>query len=1388
MYKTGDLVRYAHDGNLEFLGRKDTQVKINGQRVELGDIEQHLRAGGLKHVAVGIVRRSGDKDALAAFFSTADDAHAVDHVAEAFQPLESEDKQRLASLVARLEGELPAYMIPSLFFPLLFLPLTTSGKADRRSMLQHVTNLPRDQLRQHALDSGAKRASETPVQKELHALWAQVLRLDPETIGLDDSFFRLGGDSIAAMRLVGAAQDQGMRLTVAAIFENPRLESMAEAAATMTHEGEDNSQVPPFSMLPFMDPEDIKKQVAERCGVEPSLVRDAYPATALQEGVMSLSLKQHGTYIARNVFRLPPHIDIDKLKAAWEKTHQEHDILCTRIVMLPGLTAQAVITENIVWQTGNDLDRYLDQCKDAFMDYNMPLARYAIIDDGEDNIYMVWTLHHAIYDGWSARLVLEAVQAAYLGAEEPATVPFSRFMRYVTESDADASAEFWRQHTAGAEHASFPRRSPADGGAKKEEDWNRIRQTLPLPQGASAAHDVTVNTLLRAAWALTLARHADADDVVFGVTVSGRNAPLNNIERVMGPTFATVPLHLHVDLGQDLGDFIQGIQQQSIDAIPHEQLGLQRIRELGPDARNACSFQTLLVVQAASEQNRAQNQLGLEVVNVPATDEGFRSYPIAMECFLHDDKIVVDSHFDANIVATPLMQKVATHFRHAFEHLLAPSKPTEGRALRSVEMAGPEDEELIQRLNGARLPTQVDDCLHKMVERQVVARPDAEALCAWDLQLTYAQLDKAAADLAHHIVNLGAGTFIPVCFEKSGWAIVSMIAVMKAGAGFVPLDPTHPIERRVEITEEVGAKVILVSPDAASAFEGLVGDAKVVVVSPSFTESLAAKPPAQVQVATPVQPTDVAYAYFTSGSTGKPKGVVMEHRSICSGLAAQAPAVRITSSTRALNFSAFVFDACLLEIFGTLTQGGCLVVPSDSIRMNGLAQFMNDTKTNFAIFTPTFATTMRPEDVPDLRVLVLGGEAVRKENLDTWLPAVEVVNAYGPTESCIAVVFHSFTAPDQATIIGRAEGAVAWIADADDYNRLAPVGCAGELLIQGPSLAREYLNDKAKTDGAFVEPAWLKDNRSKLSPRVYRTGDLVRYTAEGTIEYMGRRDAQIKLRGQRLEPGEIEYQVKRSLGGDGVQVSVNLLKGATAASASNLAAFICFDHSGATASGDDGLLLPMDEAVVEKVQELGRNLAKVLPEYMVPTMFFPVRQMPMATSGKTDARRLKNAALALTHEQLKQYLLSTVGDGAKRPPQTAMEIKLQRLWAATIGIPEEEIGLDDSFLQVGGDSVSAIRLVTNARAEDVHSLTVATIFSSPRLEDMARECEALQTSEEEEEEAAAAAAAERKRPFACFPTTSPQNASRRLWPSSAASRLRLLRSRTLIRPLPCRRA
>ncbi|KAH7042794.1 non-ribosomal peptide synthetase [Macrophomina phaseolina] len=669
-------------------------------------------------------------------------------------------------------------------------------------------------------------------------------------------------------------------------------------------------------------------------------------------------------------------------------------------------------------------------------------------------------------------------------------------------------------------------------------------------------------------------------------------------------------------------------------------------------------------------------------------------------------------------------------------------------------MAGPEDEELIEQLNGARLPAQVDSCLHEMVERQTVQRPDAEALCAWDLQLSYAQLDKAAADLARHIVNLGAGvpgTFIPVCFEKSGWAIVSMIAVMKAGAGFVPLDPTHPIERRVEIIEEVGAKVILASPDAAPAFDGLVGDAKVVVVSPSLMELLAAEPRAQIQAVTPVQPTDVAYAYFTSGSTGKPKGVVMEHRSICSGLAAQAPAVRITSSTRALNFSAFVFDACLLEIFGTLTQGGCLVVPSDSIRMNGLAQFMNDTETNFAIFTPTFATTMRPEDVPGLRVLVLGGEAVRKENLDTWLPAVEVINAYGPTESCIAVVFHSFTAPDQATIIGRAEGAVAWIADPDDYNRLAPVGCAGELLIQGPSLAREYLNDKAKTDGAFVEPAWLKKNRSKLPPRVYRTGDLVRYTAEGTIEYMGRRDSQIKLRGQRLEPGEIEYQVKRSLGGDNVQVSVNLLKGATAASAANLAAFICFDPSAATTSGDDGLLLPMDEAAVEKIQELVRTLAKVLPEYMVPTMFFPVRQMPMATSGKTDARRLKRAALALTHEQLKQYLLSSVGDGAKRPPQTGMEIKLQGLWAATIGIPLEEIGLDDSFLQVGGDSVSAIRLVTNARAEGVHSLTVATIFSSPRLEDMARECEALQASEEEEEEAIAAQAAERKRPFGLLP-------------------------------------
>ncbi|KAK3328127.1 hypothetical protein B0T19DRAFT_461502 [Cercophora scortea] len=1315
VYRTGDLVRYVADGNLEYMGRKDTQIKLHSQRIELGDIEQHVRSAlpDIPHIGVEVIS-SDTTDSLAVFFCLGDNVRTVEgnFPSSLLLQLGAPEMRRFTYLVATLENTLPTYMIPSVFLPLSFVPVTTSGKMNRKLLRQLGSSLSSDQIRGYLLDNGDghKRAPETSMEIRLHGLWATVLHIPPESIGLESNFLRLGGDSIAAMKLVSAAQDQGIALTVAIIFEHPHLAEMATAATALVanaHGFEVDSTLVPFGLLDeSMSLEDVKEQVAEQCHVTTDQIRDVYPLTTLQEGVFGLSLRTKGTYVARNVFRLPSSTDVDRLKRAWETTCQLHDILATRIVLLNGEAFQALVSSPVAWQDSSNLHGYITHCKNTPMSYGMPLARYAIVhESGSDDRYMVWTVHHTIYDGWSARLVLETLQATYRGLETPQLVPFSRFIHYLRNtSDPQASADFWREQAQGADLTPFPRRL-VTAVEDLPPHWSRIRQSLSMNRG-TANQDITTNNLLRAAWALTLAAHSNSQDVVFGVTVSGRNAAMRNIERVAGPTFASLPVHLTVDGGANLATFLRHVQKLSIDTIPHQDFGLRKIRELGPQGSNLCAFQTLLVIQTTNEEYHDGEGSILQVTQVPDVDEVFSSYPITLECFMHPDSIEINCHHDASVIPTPMVEIVVTHFRRAFERLF--SQNSDSQLVGSVISAFDEDEQAIREWNTEALAP-VDTCLHTMVERQAVVRPNYRAIHSWDLSLTYDELQEAADILAEHLINAGVqiGDLVPVCFEKSAWAIVSMLAIMKAGAGFVPLDPAHPIERRQQIIEETAAKTVLVSPTTETTFRDMQSSitAIIIVVSPTFVQSLRrlrSGRPAGVHPPS-VRPDHIAYVYYTSGSTGRPKGVVVDHRAICTSISAQAEAFGITAETRSISFASFVFDAAILEIFGALTQGGCVNVPSDTVRLNGLSQFMCETKTNFAFFTPMFITTLSPDDVPDLQVLVLGGESVRKESLKVWLPRVTVYEAYGPTETTVISTVHHLTSPDEAPIIGKGIGCRTWIAKSEDYNSLVPVGCVGELLIQGPVLARGYLNDQENSDAAFVTPSWLLSGKfntadERLSNRVYRTGDLVRYSSSGSLEYVGRRDEQIKIRGQRLEPGEIEYQITKALGGN-TQAAITLITDPNGSGAANLAAFIKFDGTlpepDSIGHEQEVLLLPVSDQAKQRFQELIRGLSRTLPEYMVPTLFFPVRVIPLSTSGKIDTRRLQQMALALSQDDLAQYSISA--SATKRPPRNEMESTLQALWSTTLRIPTDLIGADDDFYLLGGDSIRIITLAKRIR-------------------------------------------------------------------------------------------
>ncbi|KAK1912718.1 hypothetical protein P3342_004654 [Pyrenophora teres f. teres] len=589
------------------------------------------------------------------------------------------------------------------------------------------------------------------------------------------------------------------------------------------------------------------------------------------------------------------------------------------------------------------------------------------------------------------------------------------------------------------------------------------------------------------------------------------------------------------------------------------------------------------------------------------------------------------------------------------------------------------------------VPEKTEWCIHGLFAEQAKARPNTPAIYAWDGEMTYGELDVLSTKLASHLVQLGVKPedIVSLCFEKSMWTVVAMLAVLKAGGAFVPLDPDHPVSRHEEIFRQTGTKVLLTSAQYSAGWTSSSYYA-VTVSGASLTQL-----PVAVDAPSPlVKPENAAYIVFTSGSTGVPKGVVLEHTAVATSCLVHGQEFGITGLSRVLQFASYTFDACIAEIITTLLCGGCICVPSDSDRRNSLAKAISTMDVNWAFLTPSVVRLLDPGLVPSLKILAIGGEQSSSADWNRWPGSVQKIHVYGPTECCIFCTGYTSKQGFEPSTIGTSVASVSWVVDPENHERLAPLGSMGELLVEGPILARGYLNDVNKTEAAFInDPAWLLEGyRGHVGRRgrLYKTGDLVRYDVDGNLVYLGRKDSQVKVRGQRVELGEIEHHKNHAM----LAVFVQLGKGTHNA------------HLEEKAGGDN------ITAQVVFLTGTEEELAKRLPKHMVPTVFFALLHFPMTTSGKTDRKRLREIGASFTAQQLAET--QTSSQGPKRQPSTEAEQTMQQLWARVLGIDADIIGLDDSFFRLGGDSIAAMKLVGSARRTGL-PLSVADIFRYPKL-------------------------------------------------------------------------
>ena len=1300
LYRTGDMVRYEENGNLTFMGRKDAQVKIHGQRIELGEVEhcvhEHFTA---RQVVVEVIRpKDSANPELAAFIdfgneepsNTEHSAEAGTHAVVNVLPADP----RVEGLMAK---QLPNYMIPTVYFSAGTLPMTTTGKTDRKRVREIGGSFSLRQIAELRNPQGTKRQPTTQAEQQLQEIWATVLQLHPTSeVGLDDSFFQLGGDSIAAMKVVKEAHHNGIDLAMADIFSYPRLKDLAHNALRAI-------TGPPSNILPFsllgdgVDTTALLNNVTRQYGIEESVVEDAYPCTALQEGLFSMSLKQPGAFVMQAVLELAPGIDVELFRKAWRDVSRSMDILRTRIVHSSEIgLIQLVLDKDVHWhETTQALDDYLSGDRGLIMEMGEPLARYTLVQ----NKWFVWTLHHALYDGQSLPIITDAVNRTYGGTVLAQQPQFNEFIQYATSKEDAETTKYWRETLADCNSSPFPA-LPASV-ERPVADRMETRQISHLSKQSS---DILTSTVLRATWALVVGNLTGSTDVVFGDTISGRNAPVPRIADITGPTIATVPVCVPLQMDQKATDFLATVQQRATEMIPFEQTGLHQISKTCSGAWQACKFQTLLVVQPLVQQDVGPNVLGRWQDS--NQNQWFNTYALLVEVQLGVENVTIHASFDSRVIDAWTVRKLLQRFESVMDQLESVGSE---KTLSKINFVTPEDLDDIWQWNGA-VPDPFNHCVHEIVSRQARLQPMAPAVCAWDGELSYNELDELSTDLATYISSfIQPEALVPLCFEKSLWATVAMLGVLKAGAGFVLLEPSLPEQRLKSIVEQIQGSLIVSSTTNRSLSSRLIRN--VVTIDRDFFAGRVNGPVASTGLPRS-NPASVMYVVFTSGSTGTPKGVVVTHRNLASALRHQAQLLGLSSTSRLYDFSSYSFDASIMNTYNTLAAGGCLCVPSEADRRSRLQESLVSMRATSVLLTPSVAQSLAldPSQMPDLTTIIFGGEAVRARDIEPWWGKVKVVQAYGPSECTpTSTINCSESTIAEATRIGKGAGTVTWVVDPADYTLLPP-GCTGELLVEGPLIGRGYLNEPDKTAAAFIiDPPWLIEGAPGYPGRhgrLYKTGDLVCYNEDGSLSYVGRKDTQIKIHGQRVELGEVEYRVHGVMP-EANQVIAEMITPTGQNAIPVLAVFVRLGDERKTETGKRMARVIMITAGAR--DELDRKL----PSYMIPTAFFSMAELPVTPSGKIDRSLLQKIGSSFSLQELAEMRTTSEGS-TKRMPFSQRACKMQSIWARVLGIASTTIGLDDSFFQLGGDSITAMRVVGEARRAGT-DMTVADIFLHPTL-------------------------------------------------------------------------
>ncbi len=1257
IYKTGDLARWLPDGNLEFLGRIDHQVKIRGYRIELGEIEKQL----IKHFAVKeavVIDRKSDKS----------EKYLCGYIV-------SEDDISTQEIKEELKKELPDYMIPTYIMQLEKLPLTPNGKIDKKALPEpNLSSIENEYV-----------APRNEIEITISRIWYEVLGI--EKVGVKDNFFELGGHSLKATSLVSKIhREYDMDISISTIFDKPSIEQLAE----YIQEYKKSSQ---------------KNDIASYYEIESVPKSDYYSASPVQKRMYAIHQMDtfNRNYNMPCVFQLNGNFNIVNIENILNKLIKRHESLRTTFHVINGEVVQKVHDEmklklECIYINGKLTDKKMEVDKkiDAFIRpfdlEQAPLVRGSIIQLMDTNLFLI-DFHHIISDGVSMGILIRELKDLYEGQElKPLRVQYKDFTNWqntLYETRMMKKQEnYWLERF---NDNTIPIvNMPTDYKRSAMQDQRGDNVTVHLEKELTSKikkilkkTGTTKYMFYLAIFNLLLSKYSNQDDIILGSPTAGRtHASLDNM---VGMFVNTLAMRNKPNGNKTFNKFLQEVKQNSLEAFENQEYDFQMLVEkldIKKEKNRNPLFDVMFSVENFEDDNLILGDLKLSRYDIECD---ICKFDILLDVFqdnLDEKDVVLNFNFNTSIYKKETIMRLSEHFINIIKVVIKDLNIN----IKDIDVVNDSEKNLVREFNMVNARHIEAKTIHELFEEQILKTPNQVAVRSENTSLTYKQLNEKANSLARLLRKKGITreSIVAIMVDRSVLTVVGMLAVMKAGGAYLPVDPDYPADRKNYMLKDSNAKILISHKDF---MESVCFEKEIIDICDESIYEISNENLDNIN-----QTNDLVYVIYTSGTTGKPKAVMVEHRNLKNIAESWKRDYQLTEmNVKLLQMASFSFDVFTGDVCRALLNGGEMIICPKNIRIDPMELYNLIYENKISIFesTPglilTFMDYVYENNLPleSLQVLILGSDTCSVEDFnklnDQYGKRMRILNSYGITEATIDSSFFEVNGEKQVTStnvpIGKPMQNTKFYV-LDNNLKMLPIGVYGELYIGGDGVTRGYLNNEELTREKFIDDPFEKGSK------MYRTGDMARWLSDGNIELLGRIDNQVKIRGYRIELGEIESQLLKH---KEIKEAVVLAKKHTDGS-NYLIGYVVSENE------LTGL-------------EVKKYLQGELPSYMVPTAIINLEQMPLTPNEKIDRKQLSEINLEI---DVKEYIA----------PRDEIEQKMTEIWCEVLGV--NKVGVKENFFDLGGHSLKAVRLISKIYKIFNVRMKVADLFDKPTIEELSK--------------------------------------------------------------------